>query len=57
MATVNNLIVPLISSMHSNIHMSLADALDGAVVTQDDEDIPGEARKLLEPVSVGAHGM
>jgi hypothetical protein len=49
-------VAPLISGTHPNVYASLADALDGAVIAQDDRDVPGKARKLLEPISVGAHG-
>jgi hypothetical protein len=50
-------VAPLISGAHPNVYVSLADALDGAVITQDDRNVPGKARKLLKPISVGAHGV
>jgi hypothetical protein len=49
-------VAPLVSGVHLNVYASLTDALDGAVIAQDNGDVPGKARKLLEPISVGAHG-
>ena len=42
--------------MHVNMYMSLADTLDGAVITQDYRDVSDEGGVLLEPILVGAHG-
>jgi hypothetical protein len=48
--------IPFVSSAHADMYTSLADALDGAVITQDYGDVSGKGGVLLEPISVGTHG-
>jgi hypothetical protein len=49
--------IPFVSSVYIDMYMSLANALDGTVITQDYGDVSGKGGVLLEPILVGAHGV